>query len=339
LFWPRQLDFGKLSGFSMHQITIRLPCNRDYAGTLKLADAKGKLVAGPFQVCARAHDELARANGNPDRLPVLPFGDMPLGEYEVVRIVPSGPGTPFASDEFGSAGIVFLQPRHGEAVLADANGRFIFLIHGGALARNGALRPTEDGSLRLSNRNQRKFISALRRVGADACRCFVTNSGRAKRRVAIAAGAARSTHVPARGDATHSGPLAAAAAAGLAETSRRSWLRTMLIAAGAFASIPNLLRFFSPTAFAEFSGTDYGTNPPPSKCITSFLDNLAGDTYFAKFSNSCDQAYNVFYMITDGGKVIQDETSLIVRGKSSNTNGPYHCSPNARINIVQIVPA
>jgi hypothetical protein len=241
----------------MHQITIRLPSNRDYTGTLKLEDAKGKLIAGPFHVCARAHDELARANGNPDRLPVLPFGDMPLGEYEIVRVVPSGPGTPFDRNEFGSAGIVFLQPKHGEAALADANGRFIFLIHGGALARNGALRPTEDGSLRLSNRDQRRFIGTLRRVGADACRCNVTNSGSARRRVAIAAHSARSTRAPGRGDPTHSAPFAAAASASLAETSRRSWLRTVLIAAGAFATIPNLLRFFSPKAYGDGGGTDY----------------------------------------------------------------------------------
>jgi hypothetical protein len=236
----------------MHQITIRLPCNRDYAGTLKLEDAKGKLIAGPFKICARAHDELAQANGNPGRLPVLPFGDMPLGEYQITQIIPSGPGTPYESDEFGSAGIVFLQPRHGEAVLADANGRFIFLIQGGALSRNGALRPTQDGSLRLSNRDQRKLVSILRRVGVVTCRCIVTNSGSAKHRVA-AASSARSKRAPARD----------AAAAALSETSRRSWLRTMLIAAGAFASVPSLLLFSPSKAYGEGGGTDYSpTNQP-----------------------------------------------------------------------------
>jgi hypothetical protein len=243
----------------MHQITIRLPCNRDYAGTLKLEDAKGKLIAGPFKICARAHDELARANGNPDRLPVLPFGDMPLGEYHITQIVPSGSGTPYDGDEFGSAGIVFLQPRHGEAVLADANGRFIFLIHGGALSRDGALRPTHDGSLRLSNRDQRKLVSVLRRVGATACRCIVTNSGSAKHRVA-AVGSVRSKRAPARD----------AAAAGLAETSRRSWLRTMLIAAGAFASAPSLLLFSSPKAYGEGGGTDYS----PKQDLDKYQDQL-----------------------------------------------------------------
>jgi hypothetical protein len=226
----------------MHQITIRLPSNRDFAGTLKLEDAKGKLIAGPFHVCARAHDELARANGNPDRLPVLPFGDMPLGEYQISQIVKSGPGTPYDRDEFGLAGVVFLQPKHGEAALADANGRFIFLIQGGALSRNGALRPTEDGSLRLSNRDQRRFIRILRRIGEGSCRCFVTNSGSTKHQVA-AASPARPNHVPAWNDSTQPGPLAGTAAASLAETSRWSWLRTMLIAAGAFASVPSLLLF------------------------------------------------------------------------------------------------
>ena len=243
----------------MYQITIRLPCNRDYAGTLKLEDAKGKLIAGPFHICARAHDELAQANGNPDRIPVLPFGDMPLGEYQITQIIPSGPGTPYDSDEFGSAGIVFLQPRHGEAVLADANGRFIFLIQGGALSRNGALRPTDDGSLRLSNRDQRKLVGILRRVGAGACRCIVTNSGNAKRRVATA-GSARSPRAPGRG----------AAAAGLAETSRRSWLRTMLIAAGAFASVPSLLLFSAPKAHGEGGGTDYS----PKEDLNKYQDQL-----------------------------------------------------------------
>ena len=111
----------------------------------------------------------------------------------------------------------------------------------------------------------------------------------------------------------------------------------MLIAAGAFASVPSLLLFSPSKAHGEPVGTNYSNNPPPSECITSALENLAGDTYYAKFFNSCDQACRVFYTIVDDGKVIQEETSIIVQGKSSNSNGPYHCSPNARINITQVV--
>jgi hypothetical protein len=255
----------------MYQITIRLPSNRDFAGTLKLEDAKGQLIAGPFQVCARAHDELARISGNPDRVAVLPFGDMPLGEYQITQIIKSGTGTPYDADEFGAAGIIFLQPKHGEAALADANGRFVFLIQGGALGRNGALRPTEDGSLRLSNRDQRKLVGALRRLGTEACRCFVTNSGIAKHRVA-ASDPVRTTSLQTRGNTAHSGSLAAGAtAAGLAETSRRSWLRTMLMAAGAFASAPGLLLFSPPKARGQSGGTDYSSGKAAND-----LNNAAG---------------------------------------------------------------
>ena len=127
-------------------------------------DAKGKLIAGPFHVCARAHDELAQANGN-RRIASrsCAFGDMPLGEYQITQVIPSGPGTPYAADEFGSSGIVFLQPKHGEAVLADANGRFIFYSRRLARPKRCRCGPTEDGSLRLSNRHQRKLIGVLRR--------------------------------------------------------------------------------------------------------------------------------------------------------------------------------
>jgi len=96
-------------------------------------------------------------------------------------------------------------------------------------------------------------------VGTVACRCIVTNSGSAKHRVA-AAGSVRSKRAPARD----------AAAAGLAETSRRSWLRTMLIAAGAFASVPSLLLFSSPKAYGEGGGTDYS----PKQDLDKYQDEL-----------------------------------------------------------------
>jgi hypothetical protein len=264
-------DCGKwldeaLSSSAMHQIIIRLPTNRDYTGMLKLEDAKGKTIAGPFQIGGRIQDEFARTHGNPNRVPVLPFGDTPLGEYQIVQIVKSGPDTPYNSAEFGSAGLVFLQPKHGEAVLADANGRFIFFIQGGALARNGTLRPTEDGSLRLSNRDQRKLINLLGRVGVAACRCIVTNGWSSKHRLAVAASSARIAGASARGKLDHSRLLMAGpAAADFVETSRRSWLRTVLLAAGAFASVPSLLLFSPQSALGEDGKTDYSTVEKPTK--------------------------------------------------------------------------
>ncbi len=235
----------------MHRIVVRLPENRDYAGQLTIEGPGGKLIAGPFEACGRANDQLARINQNPARDPLLPFGDTPLGRYHAVQIIPSGPGTSYGSDEFGSAGIVLLQPRHGEVVLADANGRFGFFIHGGAAARNGALRPTE-GSLRLSNRDQRKFVAALRKLGSPPCECAVMNLKGRKRGRAIAVASARPAPPPRR--------AARAAAPPPLETTRRSWLRLMLLA-GASASVPGLL-LFSPEVAAAEGGGDYQQPTP-----------------------------------------------------------------------------
>jgi hypothetical protein len=126
----------------MNKILVQLPANRDYAGTLEIQNAAGKRIAGPFRVCGRADDESAQKNKNPGRDPLLPFGDIPFGEFQIIKILPTGAGTPYAADEFGSAGIVLMRPKAGDAALADANGRFGFFIQGGERARNRLLRPT-----------------------------------------------------------------------------------------------------------------------------------------------------------------------------------------------------
>src|SRR5580658_6344051 len=112
----------------MIKILVQLPANRDYAGTLEIQTAAGKRIAGPFHVCGRANDESAQKNRNPGRDPLLPFGDLPFGEYQIVKTMATGDGTPYPVDEFGSAGIVLMRPKSGDAALADANGRFGFFI-------------------------------------------------------------------------------------------------------------------------------------------------------------------------------------------------------------------
>lgn len=72
-----------------------------------------------------------------------------------------------------------------------------------------------------------------------------------------------------------------------------------------------------------------------SGTITGVMDGIGGDTYYAKFTNSGDDDYKVYYKITDGGKAIQEETSMVVKARSSNSNGPYHCSSNAAIDITK----
>jgi hypothetical protein len=235
------------------KVVVRLPYNRDYAGWIHVEDSAGKRLAGPFPVCGRADDNLARENKNPGRDPLLPFGDMPLGEYQVRQIIESGTDTSYSSDEFGSAGVVLLQPKGGDAALADANGRFGFFIQGGALTRNGLLRPA-DGSMRLSNSHQRKIISVLRRFEGIDCQCLVLDAGNVKKGQKVAATTTLS--ILAQGKALFSGILGASSL----EASHRSLLRKMVLAGRIAISIPSLLMLSSHAAFSQRATGNEGSH-------------------------------------------------------------------------------
>ena len=248
----------------MNKIIARLPAERDFSGLLEIQGPNGKTVAGPFNLCARADDQLAKAGNNPDRNPLLPFGDMPLGVYRVIQILKTGNGTPYGSEEYGSSGIVLLGARQGDAVLADANGRFGFFIQGGRLSRNGALRPT-NGSLRLSDRDMRAFLNVLRPLGEIDCHCVEIKAGGLKRRIPIAPSMAQGRPDPA---SVRESPSTLARQ----ELTRRSWLRTIILT-GASVSVPAALVFTSHSAFAD-EGGDYKqpdtgpinkTEPPPDE--------------------------------------------------------------------------
>jgi hypothetical protein len=243
------------TGVAMHKIKIivRLPDDRDYAGQICIENSAGQRLAGPFPVCGRADDKLARENQNPGRDPLLPFGDLPLGEYQLRQIIGSGTGTPYPGGEFGAAGIILLQPKAGDAALADANGRFGFFIQGGALSRDGRLRPT-DGSLRLSNRHQRKLINVLRRGNGVDCQCWVLDAGSVKTGRKVAA-----TVMPgllAQGKALLSGLLGA----GSLEASHRSLLKKMLLAGRISMSIPSLIMLSTHAAFSQNPADREGGN-------------------------------------------------------------------------------
>ena len=221
----------------MHKIFVRLPMDRDYAGLLEVQTPGGTRIAGPYEVCGRADDQIARDNRNPERDPLLPFGDIPYGEYWVAGIVASGAGTKYGSEEYGSAGVVVLEPRNGDAALADANGRFRFLIHGGKSAAGGGLRPT-DGSLRLSNRDQQDLVGVLRRLQGSSGTCLVVQAEHLRTRLVVASHAA---------DEPRYAQIVSALT--LSAISRRSrmlatfWLRAMMGATGALVAVRSALGF------------------------------------------------------------------------------------------------
>ena len=157
----------------MNRLVIEFISTRDRCGALTLFDERGRKICGPFPVAGRASEVLAAANGNASRDTLLCYGDTPAGGYAVRQLLKSGNGTYFPTAQFGSHGVVVLEPISGDAACAEANGRFHFLITGGKLSASGQLRSTA-GSLRLSNEHQRALFAALqkkREVRCDVVEC------------------------------------------------------------------------------------------------------------------------------------------------------------------------
>jgi hypothetical protein len=144
----------------MDHLIVELLHNRERCGGISLIDVAGRKIRGPFPVAARSSDNLAAANGNPQRDTLLRFGDTPTGGYVIRRIVKSGSGSKFPTSRFGPHGLIVMEPVSGNAACADANGRFHFLIIGGDLSSDKRLRSTA-GSLRLRNDHMRSLIKAL----------------------------------------------------------------------------------------------------------------------------------------------------------------------------------
>ncbi|HXC36328.1 MAG TPA: hypothetical protein VNV43_10665, partial [Candidatus Acidoferrales bacterium] len=230
------------------KIIVRLPHNRNYAGRLHVENSSGKRLIGPFPVGGRANDPKAYDCRNSRRDPALPFGDTPCGGYQVKKIISSGAATAYSSEEFGSAGIILLQPVSGDAALADANGCFGFFIQGGALSRAGHLRPT-DGSLRLANRDQRKLVTFLQSLEQIDCECWVTDGDlvRKGRRIADVPVAS----VLAQGKKI----LAGMVGAGTLEPAHRAFLKKMLLAGRITMSIPSLIMMSPPPISQHASGS------------------------------------------------------------------------------------
>ena len=70
-------------------------------------------------------------------------------------------------------------------------------------------------------------------------------------------------------------------------------------------------------------------------CITASLENIAGDTYAMKFYNKCDSGYKVYYRVVDRGRIIQETSTVYVKGNSGNSSGTIHCSDEAEIRIIK----
>ncbi|MEO8028214.1 MAG: hypothetical protein ABI823_17150 [Bryobacteraceae bacterium] len=150
-------------------ILVELPADRSKLGRISLRDANGALW-GPAACYGKADAQSASAHGNPQRDPLQPFGDTPLGSYACAIGRPAV--TPRISRSYGPNGYVVLRAVSGPAKTAEQNGRFGLLIHGGDLNAAGKLRPTF-GCVRVGNEDLKALLAKIEPLVRSGLQCEI----------------------------------------------------------------------------------------------------------------------------------------------------------------------
>lgn len=144
------------------RIVATLPKDRNLPGVLRIVDERG--VTAFFCPClGKADNARARAEGNPTRDPLRPFGDTPLGFWKATI------GPRFTKPEdvrtYGVHRVIMLSPLGDDAKRAYDYGRRGIWNHGGALGPGGRLRPTH-GCIRVLDDHQAALLDPLDRYFA-----------------------------------------------------------------------------------------------------------------------------------------------------------------------------
>ena len=143
------------------RVEVTLPSDRTLTGTLQGFDDDGVLVLGPVNCLGKADNATAKLHENPSRDSLLPFGDTPTGNYDIVKLF-SHTGGESDIHTYGTFPSVLLDPKFGNALKAKRNGRSGIMIHGGAPGAGGKLRPTF-GCIRLSENDERDLAALVLR--------------------------------------------------------------------------------------------------------------------------------------------------------------------------------
>lgn len=150
----------------MQTIEVALSRTRQFPGTLVLKDEDGLTLFGPVPCLGRADGFSAAEHDNAARDQLRPYGDTPTGQYQCT-VEPAAPSDPGDLRSYGPHRRILLTPVAGVALEA-AKQRSGLMIHGGAPASGGGLRPTH-GCLRLSNENMAALLAAYQ----EPCQCTV----------------------------------------------------------------------------------------------------------------------------------------------------------------------
>lgn len=114
-----------------HALRVRLSADRRLEGTAEILDAEGAVLASGWAIGAVWHD-LAKAAGNPDADPLLPFGDVPAGRYALARAATDAePAEVPPGEDVGAIRPMLFVATDGPALRAHAAGRLRLAVHAG----------------------------------------------------------------------------------------------------------------------------------------------------------------------------------------------------------------
>ena len=136
------------------KIDVSLNPNRDKGGVMYVSKGD-EMLLGPIPVLGRADSKLAKKVGNPDRNPILRYGNTPLGKYRIKAILPNGVGTSRPVSKFGAFGSIYMEPVGGQALEAKEIGLrdFIYMHSGGSVNNFNGLTATAGCHARKAKRN------------------------------------------------------------------------------------------------------------------------------------------------------------------------------------------
>lgn len=153
----------------MIKIIVSLPRDRHQYGKIRLVDATGKTIGGPFDALGLADRREAQkhnnGNGNPNQPlvdPTKPYGDTPTGTYRVDGF--KAPENSADALKHGPYDRIRLTPIGGDARKAKRNGRTYIEIHGGNLNAANMLRATY-GCIRVRNEDLSAILTAIHNAG------------------------------------------------------------------------------------------------------------------------------------------------------------------------------
>jgi hypothetical protein len=150
----------------MARLRAEFESDRTQVGVIKLFSDAGSLVRF-YSALGKAANDDARDHGNPHASPLLLYGNTPNGVYDVLGIVPTGAGTPYAdTSKYGTAGVIKLDPVSGEALLAKQNGRTGILVHGGSPGGTHLLRRT-NGCIRMMDAELADLLDQIELLGEN----------------------------------------------------------------------------------------------------------------------------------------------------------------------------